>query len=197
MAIPLQYFLVTNLSNGDSSSSVARWLTLLNCTALIRSTEHGRSCHIASERTNREHRLHHLFCCCVTSPRKRMLQTLHSNGCTRHVSLQFLYYCVQALPSNDCCLQCHLLATGLYFTIWWDLGQIMSFVIFYWNPFLPLNLFPRVSYFIRTVSRNWLYALFCILAQNVLMNEMCKATFGNGMLCYSFLLSGIYDWRGF
>jgi hypothetical protein len=55
------------------------------CTRLRR-TEHGRSSHIASERIHREYRLHHLFYCCVTSPRMRMLRALHSNGCTRHVS---------------------------------------------------------------------------------------------------------------
>jgi hypothetical protein len=50
-------------------------------------TEHGRSSHIASERTHREHRLHHLFYCCVTSPRTRML---HSNFCTRHAMWHLL-----------------------------------------------------------------------------------------------------------
>jgi hypothetical protein len=41
----------------------------LNCTTLTCWTEIGRSNHIASERTHREHRLQHLFHCCVTSPR--------------------------------------------------------------------------------------------------------------------------------
>jgi hypothetical protein len=58
-----------------------------------RSTEHGRLSHIASELTYRKHHLHHLFDCCVTSPRTRKLRALHSNGC---------------------CLQSHLLTTGLY-----------------------------------------------------------------------------------
>jgi hypothetical protein len=31
MAIPLQCFMVTNLSNGDSAASIAHWLTLHNC----------------------------------------------------------------------------------------------------------------------------------------------------------------------
>jgi hypothetical protein len=77
-------FLVTNVSNGDSSA----WLTLHSwtfiCTALTRWTRQGRSSHTASERTHREHRLHHLFYC-VTSPRRRMLRALHSNGCMRLV----------------------------------------------------------------------------------------------------------------
>jgi hypothetical protein len=114
-------FLVTNLSNGDSSVSVARSLTLhswtLNRTAFARWTEHGRSSHIASERTHREHRLLHLFYCCVTSPRTRMLRVLHSHDCTRHVSGQLLYCCVWALPSNGWYLQSHLLATRLHATI--------------------------------------------------------------------------------
>jgi hypothetical protein len=96
----IRRFLVTNLSNGDYSASVTRCLTLhrwtLNCTALTRSTEHSRSSHIASERTYRKHRLHHLFYCCVTPPRTRKLRAVHSNGC---------------------CVQSHLLATGLYATI--------------------------------------------------------------------------------
>jgi hypothetical protein len=53
----------------ESSASIARWLTLHNCTALTRSIDLGRSSHIASERTHRELRLQHLFYCCVTSPR--------------------------------------------------------------------------------------------------------------------------------
>jgi hypothetical protein len=114
-------FLVTYFSNGDSSASVARRLTLhswtLNCTALTRWTEDGRSSHIASERIHREHRLQHLFYCCVTSQRTRMLRTLHSNGYTRHVSWHLLYCCMWALPSNGWCLPSHLLVTGLYATI--------------------------------------------------------------------------------
>jgi hypothetical protein len=94
-------FLVKNFSNGDSSPAVAHWLTLhswtLNCTALTRWTEHGRSSHIASERTYTEHRLHHIFYCCVTSLRTRMLRALRSNVCTRHVSCHLLYFCVWAL----------------------------------------------------------------------------------------------------
>jgi hypothetical protein len=78
-------FLVTNLSNRDKSASVARCLTrhnwTLNCTALTSSTEHGRSSHIASERTYRKQHLHHLFHCCVTSPRMRKPLALHINGC--------------------------------------------------------------------------------------------------------------------
>jgi hypothetical protein len=43
-----------------------------------------------------------------------MLRTLHSNGCTRHVSWHLLCCFVRALPSNGWCLQSHILATGLY-----------------------------------------------------------------------------------
>jgi hypothetical protein len=89
----------------------------------------------------------------------------------------------------------HPLTTGLSATLWLVLGQLMSFVIFYWNPFLTLNLYPRGSYFIRTISQNYLYTLFCILAQNMLINEVCKSTFGNGTLCYSFVLSAVCDWH--
>jgi hypothetical protein len=83
----------------------------------FRWTEHCRSSHIDPERSHREHRLHHLFYFCVTSPRTRMLQALHSNGCTRHLSWHFLYCCMRALPSNGWCLRNHLLATGLYVRI--------------------------------------------------------------------------------
>jgi hypothetical protein len=117
----IRRFLVTNLSNGYSSASVARWLTLhswtLSCTALTRWTEHDRSSHIASERIHRELRLHHLFNCCVMSSRTRMVRALHSNGCTRHVSWHLLYCCLRVLPSNSWCLQSYLLATGLYATL--------------------------------------------------------------------------------
>jgi hypothetical protein len=96
-------FLVTTLSNGDSSVSVGRCLTLhrwtLDFTPLTRSTEHGRSSHIASERTYRKHLLHQLFYCCVTSPRKLKLRALHNKGC---------------------CLHSHFLATGLYVTFLLD-----------------------------------------------------------------------------
>jgi hypothetical protein len=80
-------------------------------------TQRRRTSHIASERTHREHHLHHLFCC-VTSPYTRTLRALHDNGCTRHVSWHLLYCCVGALPSNVWCLHSHLLVTGLYATIW-------------------------------------------------------------------------------
>jgi hypothetical protein len=104
MAIPLHVFttifLVTNLSNGDNSASVARCLTLhkwmLNCTALTRSTEPCRSSYIASERTYRKQHPHHLFHCCVTSPRMRKPRALHGNGS---------------------CLQRHLWETVLYATV--------------------------------------------------------------------------------
>jgi hypothetical protein len=46
----------------------------------VRSTEHGRSSHIASERTFRKHRLYHLFYYCVTSQCTRKLRTLHRNA---------------------------------------------------------------------------------------------------------------------
>jgi hypothetical protein len=114
--------MVTNLSNGDSSASVARWLPLycwtLNCTALICRTENGQSSHMASERTHREHRLRHLVYCCMMSPRTRMLRQLHSNGCKHHVSWHILYCCLRALPSNGLCLQNHIWATSLYDTVW-------------------------------------------------------------------------------
>jgi hypothetical protein len=59
-----------------------RWLTLhnwtLKCTALTRWTELGRSSHV--DRTHRERRLQHLFYCCLTSPRTRILRALHSKG---------------------------------------------------------------------------------------------------------------------
>jgi hypothetical protein len=120
MAIPPQWFHFT--FPGDSSASVARWLTLynwtLNCTVLTRWIEHGRSSHIASERTHRGHCLHHFFYYCVTSLRTRMLRALHNNGCTRHVSWHLLYCCLWALPSNGRCLQSNLLATGLYTKIY-------------------------------------------------------------------------------
>jgi hypothetical protein len=103
------------------TASIAHCLTLhnwtLNCTALTCWTEHGRSSHIALEWTHGEHRLHHLFYCCVTSPCMHMLRALHSNGRTRQVSRHLLYCCVQALPSNGWCWQSHLLATGQYTTL--------------------------------------------------------------------------------
>jgi hypothetical protein len=80
-----RHFLVTNVSNGDYSTYVARCVTLHgwtpDCTALTRWTEHGRSSHVASEQTYRKHRLHHLFYCCVTSPHMHKLQALHSTCC--------------------------------------------------------------------------------------------------------------------
>jgi hypothetical protein len=124
MAIPLHCFLVTNLSNGASSASVARWLTLhnwtFNCTAFNRWTKHGRSSHIHSEWTHREHRLYHLFYCCVTSPRTHMLWALHSNGCTRHVSWHLLYCCVRTSPSNGWCLQFPLSNGSIRHNIIWS-----------------------------------------------------------------------------
>jgi hypothetical protein len=93
----IKRFLVMNFSNGDYSSSVARCLTIhnwtLNCAALTRSIENGRPNHRASERTYREHRLYRLLYS-VTSLRR--LRVLHSNGC---------------------CLESHLLATGLFATL--------------------------------------------------------------------------------
>jgi hypothetical protein len=87
------------------------FLPKLHCTHSW--TEHGRSSHVASERTYRKHRLHRLFYYWMTLPRKRVLLELHSNGCTRHISWHFLYCCVRALLSNGWYLQSHLLATGL------------------------------------------------------------------------------------
>jgi hypothetical protein len=66
---------------------------------------HGRSSHRTSERTYIEHRLHHLFYCLVTSRRTRKLRVLHRKAVT--------YCCLLASPSNDWCLQSHLLATDL------------------------------------------------------------------------------------
>jgi hypothetical protein len=86
--------------NGDYSASVTRCLTLhrwtLNCTALTCSIEHGWLSHTASERTYRKHRLHHPFYCCVMSPA--------CVSCGRSTATAVVYS--------------HLLATGLYATIW-------------------------------------------------------------------------------
>jgi hypothetical protein len=149
MAIPPQCFLITNLSNGDSSASVARWLTLhnstLNCTALTRWTDHGRSSHMTSERTHREHRLHHLFYCCMTSPRTCMPRALHNNGCTRHVSWHLLYCSVWALPSNGWCLQSHFLATGLYATIVFKLTSNFTGLISWLECIISIcSYYPRI-----------------------------------------------------
>jgi hypothetical protein len=46
------------------------------------------------------------------------MRALHSNICTRHVSWHLLYCGVWASPSNGWCLRRHLLATGLYATIY-------------------------------------------------------------------------------
>jgi hypothetical protein len=97
----------------NAIASTAHCLTLHNCTALTRRTEYDWSSHIALKWTHREHRLHHLFYYCVTSPCTHMLLALHSNGRVRQVS-RHLYCCMQALPSNGWCLQSHLLATRLY-----------------------------------------------------------------------------------
>jgi hypothetical protein len=65
------------------------------------------------ERTYRKNRLHHLFYCCVTSPRTRKLRAIHSNGS---------------------CLQSHLLATGLYATICIIYVYILVISLVYWSP---------------------------------------------------------------
>jgi hypothetical protein len=116
--VPPKRRLIFNGLHGVMPQKIVLHRWTLNCTALTRLTEHGRSSHIASERTHREHRLHHLFYFCVTSPRTRMLRALHSNDCTRHVSWHLLHCCVRPLPSNGWCLQRHFLAMGLYATIY-------------------------------------------------------------------------------
>jgi hypothetical protein len=83
MANPLHYFLVKNLSNGNYSASVARWLTptIEPSTALQSLPEQntvGQS-HIDSERTYRKHRQHKLFYCCVTSLPTPMLRELYTS----------------------------------------------------------------------------------------------------------------------
>jgi hypothetical protein len=101
-----RHFLVKNLSNGDSSASVASRLTLhiwtINCTALTHWTELGQSSHIVSERTHRERRLHHLFYCCATSP------------LTWHVTLLCVY---GPLPSNGCFSTSTVFALSKYVTV--------------------------------------------------------------------------------
>jgi hypothetical protein len=88
-----------NLSNGDYSASVAHCLTLhrqtLNCTALTHSTEHGRSSHIASERTYRKHRLHHL----VYLQSHLLATSLHAILCCIEVCINSETYSTKTL---DC-----------------------------------------------------------------------------------------------
>jgi hypothetical protein len=66
----------------------------LHCTPSLNWTLSAES--QSSERTHRERLLQHLFYCCLTAQRTRMLRTLHSNGC----------------------LQSRRLTLGLYATIW-------------------------------------------------------------------------------
>jgi hypothetical protein len=94
-------------------STTAHWTVLHSLSEL---SPVGRV--TVSEWTHREHRLHHLFYCCVTSPRTRMLRTLHSNDFTCYAYGRIVCYCVLTIPSKDWYLQSHILATGLYATIY-------------------------------------------------------------------------------
>jgi hypothetical protein len=74
--------------------------SVLRCTPLYYFNSHSDfilfcTAYIVLERSYRKHRLNNLFSC-VTSPRTRKLWALHSNGC---------------------CLESHLLTTGLYATV--------------------------------------------------------------------------------
>jgi hypothetical protein len=46
-----------------------------------------------------------------------LTQSLHCNGCTRHISWHFIYCCVRALPSNGCFCASTVLALCKYATI--------------------------------------------------------------------------------
>jgi hypothetical protein len=96
--------------------------TTLHTVAL--STEYGRSSHIALQRTYRKHGLHHHFCCCLSSPLTHKLRAIHSKGCR---------------------LQSHLLATGLYATLYLYLHVNKNFT--YLSPYFPLtHCFPTALF---------------------------------------------------
>jgi hypothetical protein len=60
-------------------------------------------------------------------------QSLHSNGCTRHVSWQFRYCCVRTLPSNGCFSASTVLALSKYATVlFYDIR--LGFLFFFQYP---------------------------------------------------------------
>jgi hypothetical protein len=107
MSIPLQCFLVMNLSYGDSSASVARWLALhswtLNWAALTLWTELDPSSHTVSERTHREHRRitssvvwrHRARACCgryiTTAVRVTYRDTSSIVACGHYLATTYVY----------------------------------------------------------------------------------------------------------
>jgi hypothetical protein len=76
----LSYQLLTATATRTEPQQSSNSLTLLHCTTLSNWTELGQLNHIASELTHWEHRLQHLFCCCLTSLRMWHVPLLHVCG---------------------------------------------------------------------------------------------------------------------
>jgi hypothetical protein len=58
-----------------------------------------------------------------------LTQSLHSNGCMRHVSWRLFYCCVRALPSNGCFSASTILALSKYATISWAFIFVLAFLL--------------------------------------------------------------------